>query len=59
MKVNITAGSILNNLLKEKYSNELFIPFNEAMINGTYSSKLFSNEFILERAKTHNVSVLE
>lgn len=59
MKVNITAGSILNNLLKKKYSNELFIPFNEAMINGTYSSKLFSNEFILERAKTHNVSVLE
>jgi hypothetical protein len=50
MKINITAGDCLNNILTNKYKNEKFVPFREAMIKGTYSSKLFSDEFIKERA---------
>ena len=56
MKVNITAGECLNELLESKYPGECFIPFNEAMIRGTYSSPLFSEEFIRERAGVHGVS---
>ena len=56
MKINITAGDILNAILQEKYPNEVFVPFCEAMIEGEYSSKLFSQEFIMERCKTHKVS---
>ena len=41
MKVNITAGECLNELLESKYPGEFFIPFNEAMIQKTYSSPLF------------------
>ena len=59
MKINITAGDCLNTLLKNKHQNETFIPFREAMIVGSYSSKPFSNAFIEERAKCHNVSALE
>ena len=59
MKVNITAGMILNGMLENAYAGEQFIPFNEAMIIGTYTSKLFSVGFIEERAKTHNVSLAE
>jgi len=56
MNINITAGECLNKILKRKYDDRIFIPFCEAMINGSYSSKLFSDEFILERAQVHNVS---
>ena len=56
MKINITAGECLNELLKSKYPGECFIPFNEAMIQGTYSSPLFSEEFVRERAEVHDVS---
>ena len=59
MKINITAGECLNNLLKIKYPDEIFIPFNEAMNKGKYSSKLFSSDFIKERCLTHNVSEKE
>ena len=59
MKANITAGQCLNTILEKKYPTETFIPFNEAMITGAYSSKLFSPSFIEERAKTHNVSTAE
>ena len=61
MKINITAGDCLNNILINKYYslNETFVPFREAMIKGTYSSRLFSNEFIIERSLVHNVSVNE
>lgn len=59
MKINITAGEILNGMLLAKYSKEQFIPFNEAMIVGTYTAPLFSTAFIEERAITHNVSVDE
>ena len=56
MKVNITAGECLNELLEGKYPGECFVPFNEAMIRGTYSSPLFSDEFVRERAGVHGVS---
>ena len=56
MKVNITAGECLNELLGSKYPGECFVPFNEAMIRGTYSSPLFSDEFVRERAEVHGVS---
>ena len=56
MKVNITAGECLNELLESKYPGECFIPFNEAMIQGTCSYPLFSKEFIRERAGVHGVS---
>lgn len=59
MKINITAGDCLNEILKKRYPNEYFVPFCEAMIFGDYSSKLFSKEFIKERSKTHNVTVQE
>ena len=57
MKINITAGNCLNALLESKYGHEKFIPFAEAMIQGSYNSRLFSEEFVEERAKTHNVSI--
>lgn len=56
MKINISAGECLNKILQDKYRDEYFISFNEAMIEGEYSSKLFSKEFISERAITFNVS---
>lgn len=59
MKINITAGDCLNEILVKKYPNEYFVPFCEAMILGNYSSDLFSKEFIKERSKTHNVTVQE
>jgi len=59
MKINITSGDCLKELLEERYENEIFIPFREALIKGDYHSKLFSNEFIKERAKALNVSVEE
>ena len=57
MRVHITAGKFLNDKLKELYPQEEFIPFNEAMIVGEYTSKLFSETFMEERAKTHRVSI--
>ena len=59
MKINITSGDILNSILTTKYPNELFIPFNEAMIKGDYHHKLFSDEFIQERSIVHNVTTFE
>ena len=44
MKINITAGDCLNNILTNIYKGEDFIPFREAMIIGTYSNKLFSEK---------------
>jgi len=58
VKINITSGELLNDILQARYT-ERFIPFNEAMIKGTYQSPLFSDEFIKERAKTHEVSETE
>lgn len=57
MKTNITAGDCLNNILVKKYKEETFIPFREAMNNGKYMNKLFSEEFLIERSLTHNVTL--
>ena len=59
MKINITAGDCLNNILVKKYKEETFIPFREAMNNGKYMNKLFSEEFLIERSLTHNVTLDE
>lgn len=59
MKINITAGDCLNNILTNIYKDEEFIPFRKAMIIGTYSNKLFSEEFLLERSEVHKVSLKE
>lgn len=59
MKINITAGECLKEILEKIYPNLVFIPFNEAMIKGSYSSRLFSNEFLIERANVHNVTIDE
>ena len=59
MKINITSGDILNSILTTKYPDDLFIPFNEAMIKGDYHHKLFSDEFIKERSIVHNVTTFE
>lgn len=53
---NITSGECLNEILKAKYHG-LFIPFNEAMSVGDYSAELFSDDFLKQRAKVHNVSI--
>ena len=57
MKINVTAGQFLNSKLKTIYPKKKFIPFNEAMIVGEYTSKLFSESFMEERAKIHQVSI--
>ena len=59
MKVNITAGECLNRILQGKYPGEHFVPFNEAMNQGTCYAPLFSEEFARERAAVHGVSEAE
>ena len=59
MKVNITAGECLNRILEDRCPDECFVPFNEAMIHGTYSAPLFSEDFVRERAIVHGVSEAE
>ena len=59
MKINITAGDCLNNILVNIYKDETFVPFREAMNVGNYKSELFSKEFLVERSVTHNVSLDE
>ena len=57
--INITAGECLNKLLKGRYPEESFVPFNEAMIRGSCSAPPFSEEFVRERAAVHGVSAAE
>lgn len=57
MKVNVTAGDCLNQILQVRYPEEGFLPFREAMIEGPYSSKPFSPEFLKERAAFHRQSL--
>lgn len=56
MRINISSGDCLNEILQSIYKSEKFIPFREAMIKGSYTSEPFSDEFCDERAKTHGVS---
>jgi len=59
MILNITAGEELNKILSYKFPNDVFIPFNEAMIKGSYNNELFSDDFMKERAITLGVSTEE
>lgn len=55
MEINITAGECLNEILERRFPEKQFVPFNEAMTQGTYSSLLFSADFIRERSVCHGV----
>ena len=57
MRVNVTAGDCLNEILSSKCPSEVFVPFREAMIKGQYEAAPFSEAFLIERAKTHKSSV--
>ena len=59
MKINVTAGDCLNEILQKRYPTKRFIPFREAMIKGGYSSSIFSPGFLEERAKVHGVTTSE
>jgi len=52
--INITSGEYLNNYLINKNSG-IYIPFNEAMIQGELIYPLFDNNFISKRSRIHNV----
>lgn len=58
MIINITCGQIANDYYSQKYDG-VFIPFNEAMIYGSPTENIFDNDFILERLKTHKVTLEE
>ena len=53
--INITNGEYLNNYLLNKYEG-IFIPFNEALIQGELLYPLFNDEFINKRSLVHHVS---
>ncbi len=57
--IAITSGDCLNEILAARYPYDVFVPFREAMINGRYSSALFSEAFANERAAFHQVPVEE
>jgi len=57
--LKITSGDCLNDIMTGRYPYDSFIPFREAMINGSYSSELFSEAFAHERAAYHRVPVEE
>ena len=59
MRINITAGECLKDILEARYPGERFVPFNEAMIQGAYSAPLFSEGFIRERSLVNEVSEKE
>ena len=59
MHINITCGQYANDYYSKKYNNEVFIPFNEAMIYGNPHEDIFSKNFILERIKTHKTTKSE
>lgn len=58
MKINITCGQIANDYYSQIY-DEIFVPFNEAMINGVPKEDIFSDEFILERVETHRTTLAD
>lgn len=53
--INITNGQYLNNFLESKYEG-VFIPFNEAMIQGNLLYPIFDDVFIKKRSLVHNVT---
>lgn len=52
--INITSGDYLNNFLMNTYTG-IYIPFNEAILDGTLLYPLFDEEFIAKRSFHHNV----
>ena len=58
MTLNITSGEYSYNSLKSKF-NGIFIPFNEAMIDGETHQNIFSKDFIQIRSNHHNVTTNE
>ena len=59
MHINITCGQYANDYYSKIHNNEVFIPFNEAMIYGNPHEDIFSKTFILERIKTHKTTESE
>ena len=55
MEINITCGQYANDYYS-KSLNGIFIPFNEAMIQGNIIYPLFYEEFIEERIKSLNTT---
>lgn len=56
MIINIVSGECLKEALQRKYNEDVFVPFNEAMMEGCPQETLFSDDFIKERCFTHQVS---
>ena len=54
MRYNIVAGEELKKIMLGVIDNP--IPFNEDMSKGGYTNKPFTEDFIIERSKVHNVS---
>ena len=55
MEINITCGQYANDYYSSTL-NGIFIPFNEAMIQGNIKYPLFEEEFIEERIKSLNTN---
>lgn len=56
MEINVTSGDCLNALLQEKYKEQTFVPFREAMLNGDSAAQPFSERFLEERCRVHGVT---
>jgi len=58
MQLNITNGHYFNEYIKTK-KDGVFVPFNEALIDGKLLFPLFDKSFLLERVKVHNTTKQE
>ena len=58
MQLNITNGQYFNEYIKTK-KDGVFVPFNEALIDGKLLFPLFDKSFLLERVKVHNTTKQE
>ncbi len=55
MEVNITNGLYFNEYIKKKIEG-VFVPFNEALIDGELLFPLFNQDFIEKRSAVHKVA---
>jgi len=55
MVLNITSGEMFNSYISE-INDGIYLPFNEAMIEGKTTLPIFSDSFISIRSKTHEIS---
>ena len=60
-KLHILNGQVMYDHFQKTgfLSNEMIVPFNEAMCQGDTVSNVFSDEFISARAKIHHVTLAE